>query len=263
MSSDEALVPLPWETRNLGLPAFRLGDAWIETADRAALRSRLAATARERGSFFAQARVRCDSRLSQKLAQSGFYFVEATYCPHTSLARNDPLGRFSADPAPFLPGRFEPAEIRIAGLARSDAGLCAAVRQIARESFSDDRFHRDHNCEPRIADRRFEYWVDDLFGDTSVAFDIMLLRESPVAFLARRADDMVLCGFARQYTRAGLGDFIVLHAMRAMQAAGLKQAQSLISLNNIPVMNLLERLGFKMRDPRATFHYWSRLGIPG
>jgi GNAT superfamily N-acetyltransferase len=195
----------------------------------------------------------------QALAASGFYFVEATICPHIVLDKSGALRDFAADPGSFLPARHSLADFRTVSLERTDAALRAAVRGIAGESFSDDRFHGDHNCGQGVADRRFQFWVDDLTGDPGVAFDILLLRERPIGFMARRAEDLILAGFARKFTGAGLGDFLWLSVLRKLKEAGLNQARSLISVRNIPVLNLYARLGFKFRDPRATFHYWRRL----
>jgi len=206
-----------------------------------------------------QARVRLDTSLMRVLAGSGFYLVEATICPLVVLEKSGPLRDFVANPSSFLPARYALADIRIVSLERTDAALCAAVRKTAGESFSDDRFHADHNCEQSVADRRFVYWVDDLTGDPGVAFDVMLLKERPIGFMARKAEDLILAGFARKYTGAGLGDFLWLSVLRKLKEAGLNQARTLISVRNTSVLNLYARLGFKFRDPRVTFHYWRRL----
>ncbi len=259
MSDSGGLVPLPWEQRNLGIPAFRLGDAFIEHADEETLRACLATQARQCEEFFVQARVRFDTSLMRVLAGSGFYLVEATICPLAVLENNGPLRDFVADPGSFLPARYVLADIRTVILDRTDAALGAAVRRIAGESFSDDRFHADHNCDQAVADRRFVYWVDDLTGDPEVAFDVMLLKERPIGFMARKAEDLILAGFARKFVGAGLGDFLWLSVLRKLKDAGLNQARTLISIRNTSVLNLYARLGFKFRDPRVTFHYWKRL----
>lgn len=249
---------MPWETRNLGIPAFRLSDAFMENADEETLRECLATQARECKEFFVQARVRIDASLIRVLEGSGFYFVEATVCPLAILEKNGLLRDFAIDPGSFLPARYALGDVQSVSLDRTDPALCAAVRQIAGESFSDDRFHADHNCERSVADRRFVYWVGDLIGDPGVTFDVMLLKERPIAFMARKVEDLMLAGFARKYAGAGLGDFFWLSVLRQLKEMGLNQARTLISVRNISSLNLHARLGFKFRDPRATFHYWRR-----
>ena len=259
MSDSGGLVPLPWEERNLGVAAFGLGEDWLDRMDGEALHACLAAKAAECGRFFVQARVRIDTRSTRVLEQNGFYLVEATVCPHTVLDRNSALRDFLSDPGSFLPDRYALDDLQTDRLDKAEAGLCAAVRQIAGESFTNDRFHADHNCARSVADKRFIYWIDDLLGDPAVAFDIMFLEGRPVAFMARKADNLILAGFAKKYSGAGLGDYFWLHALRQVKAEGLNRAHTLISVCNIPVLNLYARLGFKFREPCATFHYWKQL----
>lgn len=251
-------MSLPYETRNLGIPAFEVSAAFLERPDGATLRACLAARAGECGDFFVQARVRVDTGLISLLERGGFRYVESSLRPLAILDRNVALRDFVNDPASFLPARYGLADLGIVALDRSDRALCGAVRAIAGESFSDDRFHADHNCDNAVADRRFEYWVDDLMGDPLVAFDVMLLRRRAVAFMAHKSTDLILAGFSRQYAGAGLGDFLWLSVLRRLREAGHNRARTLISVRNIPVLNLHARLGFKFQEPRATFHYWSR-----
>jgi len=258
MPDGGCLKPLPWETRNLGIASFAVNDAFLERPDERLLKECLAREADAHGSFFVQARFKTDTGISRVLEKNGFYFVEATVCPHSNLSKNGQLRTFAIDPASFLPARYALADIERVSLDRNDSARCDAVRQIAGESFSDDRFHADYNCEQSVADRRFVYWVDDLMADPGVVFDVMLLKERPIAFMARKSEDLILAGFARKYAGAGLGDFLWLSVLRQLKEAGLNQARTLISVRNILVLNLYARLGFKFRDPCATFHYWKR-----
>ena len=258
MSDSEALVPLPWETRNLGIEAFALNGDIANRADAAAVRSCLDRKAREIGRFFVQARIKMDSRSSRALEQSGFYFVEATLSPVAVFRENDTLTRMLANPAGALLSRHRAADVQVIKLAGDDGASRAAVEEIAAESFIDDRFHVDHNCPSGVADRRYVYWVKDLLEDPAVSFDVLSLNRQPVAFLARRGEQLLIGGFARRYAGAGLGDFLWLQVLRQMKAEGLTRARTLVSVRNFPSLNLHARLGFKFRDPSATFHYWRR-----
>jgi len=256
-SAGECLVPLPWETRNLGITSFALADAFLAKPDEGLLKKVLAETAR-RGRIFVQARIAIDTGLSRVLEKCGFYFVEATVCPHTSLAANVALREFKADPRQFLPVRYRQADLRVALPGKHAASQSAAVRQIAGEAFSIDRFHVDHNCDKGIASRRYQFWIDDLLRDGSVAFDVLYLQKQTIAFMARRAERLLLAGFEKKYVNSGLGDFLWLAAMQHMADAGVKRADTLVSVSNTASLNLHARIGFKFREPRATFHYWSQ-----
>jgi ribosomal protein S18 acetylase RimI-like enzyme len=257
MADGECLQPLPWETRNLGVPAYALSPAFLERPDESALREALArADEAHQGRYFVQARFGHDSATSSMLERRGFYFVEATVWTRARLANNECLRRYATDPGSFLTARHRLQDLRTAVLQRSDAPACEAVRAIAVEAFSADRFHADHNCDAGVAGRRYGNWVGDLLGDTQVEFDVLYLKERPIAFMARKDAQLLLGGFERRYAGAGLGDFFWLHALGRTRAAGLEEARALISLANIPVLNLYARLGFKFRDPGATFHLW-------
>jgi hypothetical protein len=45
--------------------------------------------------------------------------------------------------------------------------------------------------------------------------------------------------------------------MKDMLEQNKKVAATLISANNVSVLNLYARLGFRFKNPEATFHYWS------
>jgi RimJ/RimL family protein N-acetyltransferase len=258
MSGSEYLIPLPWETRNLGVEAFGLSDKIASGADAATLGSCLERKAEELRSFFVQARVGMDTRSALALEQNGFYFVEATVSPVANFKADDVSARLAADPADSLRSRHRPADMNVASLDPEDLAARSALEEIAAESFTEDRFHVDHNCPREVADRRYVYWVKDLLEDPAVTFDILHLERHPIAFLARRAEQLLLGGFARRYVNAGLGDFFWMQVLRRMSARGLTRARTLVSVRNLASLNLHARLGFKFRDPSATFHYWRR-----
>ena len=143
-------------------------------------------------------------------------------------------------------------------LDRTDAAVSAAVKKIAAESFTEDRFHIDHNCARDVADRRFVYWLDDLLGDAKVVIYVLFFKHEPIAFMARKADHLMLSGFAKRYVSAGLGEYFWLSVLEQMKQEGIGHARGVVSVRNIPSFNLGVRTGFKFRDTFVTFHYWHR-----
>ena len=76
--------------------------------------------------------------------------------------------------------------------------------------------------------------------------------------MASRGGDLLLAGFARKYAGGGLGEFFWLRVLQNLGADGVDRVSTLISINNLSVLNLYARMGFKFRDSRATFHLWGR-----
>ena len=249
---------MPWETRNLGIASFSLSEAFLGHWDETMLQKAMEQKAKAHGSFFVQTRIRIDTRLAQLLERNGFYFVEVTVYVLNILHRNNQLRAFIADCSTFLPPRYNPSDLEVVAVDRSEATLCAAVKQIAAESFTEDRFHVDHNCPKGVADRRFVYWLDDLLGEIMVVIYVLFFKRQPIAFMARKADHLVLSGFAKKYVSAGLGEYFWLSVLKQVKQDGIKHARGVVSIRNIPSLNLCCRTGFKFRETFVTFHYWNR-----
>jgi ribosomal protein S18 acetylase RimI-like enzyme len=251
-------VPLPWETRNLGVESYGLSDAFLAAPDGPLLAGTLADLRNAHRSFFVQARFAPDSRIAQLLETHGFYFVESTLRPTASLTSCEALDRFAAEPSSVLPRRYAESDLALRNVSPSDGEAAAAIRSIAGQSFVDDRFHADHNCPPGAADRRYRLWVDDLLADGAVRFQVLALRASPIAFMASRDSDLLLAGFERRYANAGLGEFFWLLVLSRLRADGVTRVRTRISVNNGAALNLYARLNFRLRDPESTFHLWAR-----
>lgn len=254
--NDDCLTPIPWETRNLGMPAFALSASFAQAPDEARLRAALQQCRTAHASFFAQARITPDSRLSQMLERHGFYFVETALRVSIALAKPSALDAFRVAPEAVLPRRYATDTLALRPLEARTGHDIDAVLAIAAESFVDDRFHHDHQCPTEVADRRYRLWTADLLADASVHIDLLTLREAPIGFMARRGEHLLLAGFARRYAGAGLGQYLWLRVLDGMDRSGLRRAHSVVSANNIPVLNLYTRLGFRFSAPQPTYHTW-------
>jgi GNAT superfamily N-acetyltransferase len=258
MSENDCLVYVPWETRNLGIQSFALSEYFIENPDEELLRDTLQKKKQEYGSIFVQVRLgKQYLPIAPIIERNGFYFVESTLVPYTSLKKNSRFVEFIRDRRPFVPSRYDAADLVFVLLDKRSKDDCRKIREIAAESFSDDRFHIDAKCSKEVADRRFVYWVDDLLGDDAVIFNVLEHRGDATGFMARRGDNLILAGFAPQYINSGLGEYLWFAVLQDMQEQGIVQVRTLISSNNTAVLNLYVRMGFKFKDPAATFHYWS------
>ena len=257
MSENDCLVNVPWETRNLGIQSFALGEHFLENYDEGVLRDSLQKKIQEHGRIFVQARLGKYLPVAPIIERNGFYFVESTLVPYTPLRKNPKLAEFVRDRRSFVPSRYDTADLVFSLMDKGSQDDRRKIREIAAESFSDDRFHIDGSCSKEVADRRFVFWVDDLLDDDSVIFNILECRRDTAGFMARRGDNLILAGFARQFVNSGLGEYLWFAVLHDMQEEGIVQVRTLISCNNTPVLNLYVRMGFKFKDPAATFHYWS------
>ncbi len=253
---DDCLVPLDYESRNLSMASYALVEEFLHAPDHTQLTHSLTEKAKQHNKIFAQAKVTREHLAAVPvLGNSGFSFVETSLVPHSVLSRNAVLKEFLATPQAFVPKRFDTDELSLLLMAPDDFDTRAAVKRIAAESFVSDRFHVDPQCPSGLADRRYVYWVDDLFT-AGVTFHVLMLRNEIIGFMARQKEHLLLAGFARTYAASGLGDYLWLGVLGAMLTEGVTQARTQISTNNIPVLNLYVRLGFKFKDPTAIFHLW-------
>jgi ribosomal protein S18 acetylase RimI-like enzyme len=194
--------------------------------------------------FFAQARLDQEATdLIPRVQRAGFLFVEVIVTP--------------AMPVPKVLNPFGPEGWTVDVVDRTDETAMAEIRRIAGESFVDDRFHRDPCCSHDLADRRFMLWVGDLKNNEKAVFYAGRLNGQIVGFAVRMAGHVLLLGFERACVGKGLGKAMMSSVLADMQREGLPMMTTEVSLNNLPSLNLFLSLGCRIRNPRATFHYWS------
>lgn len=259
--SSALLELIPYETRNLERPAYRLTDGFLQNPSPQALRAALAAAERAAGNtgIFAQMRLpRTAMGAAGVLQECGFRFAELTLHPFTRLAHNPVLASFTNDPAAYLKhGRDKNRNICATVLSSDRSPEAAEIVQLARSSFSDDRFHADPLCSDRLANQRYVNWTREMLADPLVEFSVLRVEEKMVGFITRKADDLLLTA------SSGYADYFWLFALKNMQREGLEIAKTTITGWNPDVLNLYVRLGFKFRFPELAFHYWSEAAQSG
>lgn len=257
MDVNECLVSIPWEMRNLGLQSFEVADGFMHKPNESVLRAALKKKVEEHGQIFVQARVSWDAGPAiTALERNSFYFVETVLVPYTNLKTNKVLTHFIGNRDAFVPDEPDRYEWKVVGVDKTDAPVFQRIKDIAFESFVDDRFHRDWQCDKETANRRFSYWVDDLLADDEVTFYVITHHGRSEGFMTRKCDNLILGGLSRQSVGKGIGKFFWLSVLEDMFNKGFSDVHTLISVNNIAVLNLYARLGFKFRDPAVTLHYW-------
>ena len=257
MVTNSCLIPLDYETRNLGRPSYAVTDDFLNSPDEQLLVTSLRAAKSSDTNLFAQAKIARDqSAATGILERNGFSFIETALVPTTNLAKNEILATFSDSPSKFLPRRYDPASITLQKLEKGNPLLCARVREIAAESFTTDRFHMDPLCPQNAANRRYINWTNDLLT-SDADFDLLLHKGTVAGYMARKENHLILAGFARAYVASGLGDYLWLGSLLEMKKSGIIQVHTQISTNNLPVMNLYVRLGFKFKESFTMLHYWN------
>ena len=191
------------------------------------------------------------------MQRCGFYFVESTLTPHVRLADNIILQTFIQNRINFVPNRYDSEKLIVRSIDKQDLDIRKNIEEISKHSFVDDRFHLDPNCPNSIADLRFYYWIQDLYSDPEAIFYCLEFDGEITGFMCRKNSNLILAGFEKKYRNSGLGDFLWLSVMEEMLKSGLSHAHTLISANNVAVLNLYARIGFKFRQSAITFHYWS------
>lgn len=251
------LVETPWETRNLGIKSFSVQHDFFSAPDFQGLALEMNQTIKQHDKIFIFVRIaKPFLSYALELQNLGFALIECTVCPYSNFSKNEILAKFCQDRASFLPQKYL-GRVEFIALQRDNQFPLMRLREIASESFVDDRFHVDSRCPQGLADRRCRFWIDDLVADHEVEFDVLLVDKTIAGFMARKKNSLILAGFARQFVRAGLGVFLWLSSCEWMAKIGFTSSETLISINNLPVLNLYTRLNFKFRDTQYSFHYWS------
>lgn len=253
------IVETPWETRNLGIPSYSIEQEFYTSPDFDALKRTIERLHRAHTSFFISTRIEKSSLVyAAELERLGFYLIECVVTPFMRLQRNEILTKFHKHPMEVVPRKYRVKDLEFVIVDRQKHFPADRLRTIARESFSDDRFHLDYQCPKSIADRRFSYWVDDLLSDQHVMIGVLTLEGDSIGFMAFKENCLILAGFAKRYIKSGLGDFLWLSTCQVLQERGYHLVETHISINNLPVLNLYARLGFKFKETQYSFHFWSQ-----
>lgn len=258
MKCENLLTPIPWETRNLNRKSFSVNTelcAEIEKHDVIKLLNE-----KSNENIFVQARIeKSNISLISTLEKAGFQYMESTLDPYSRLNKNNIFQEFQSNKDKFLPRRYPVTDFVLKKLVKSDVDMSENIRAIAQNSFIADRFHVDPACPKEMADDRYVYWVNDLLEDDDVNFLVLYYGDDPISFFAHKSEYLILAGFVRIYANKGLGDFFWLSVLENIAASDYNSVHTRISLNNIPVLNLYARIGFKFKNPATVLHYWNSI----
>ncbi|CAF0691489.1 hypothetical protein [Candidatus Methylacidithermus pantelleriae] len=253
-----SLEYVPWETRNLGMPAFGVAESFLKQPQLVQLEGDLAVLKQELPRFFVQARVSDQDHLEAIgiLQKVGFFYVETVFTFVMRLKHHPLLAAFCSDPQSFLPKRYR-GRLEAFLLRSSEDPNLAGASELLRGAFSYDRFHRDPHCPERIADQRFGYWLLDLLNDSKARIVTFFLDTKMAGVGILRDAEIVLAAAEKSWQRSGLGSYGFLWLLRMAKESGHREAYGVVSVHNIPMVRLLLRhTPLLYAQTQVTLHYW-------
>jgi hypothetical protein len=236
---------LPWDTDIFGFPvaAWQPGDPGAIAEDAEAFRKRFQAWAALHRVELVASTVVADDRAWQAiLPELGFSFVEQTVRIRLRLQAFDA-------PPPATPVR----------LATPEDG--PGLEEIAGSAFRHGRYHADPRFPRSLADDRYQYWVRGTFRSTDPRDRVYVLgRPGTVKgfFQLQLNEDRAETGIiavAKALQGSPAGVELVIGTQLALKPEGVRWITSKVSAANVGLLNLVTSLGYRLRQPEATFHW--------
>lgn len=232
----------PWDDRIFCFPCAEITH--FQTENEAAGRhvfQQFEDWAQVQGVHFAYGRFEPTRLVKQALYQAGFYFAEASYrIRHSKMQGSDAFDRLIR-PGPML----EPA---------TEADH-EALRIILANDFEHGRIHEDPWVEPAVASLRYRNWLTDLLEQQHEVY-AYCLKDEVIGLHIQRGDgekvDLVLTGVKRSH--ALLGASLWAQVLRLNRIRGAREAHTLISAANLPIVNLYRRFEFQFEALLLGFH---------
>jgi hypothetical protein len=253
------LIEVPWEKRNLGMPAYQLeGTIENHTIAEAILEKKRKEL---KENFFVQLKIDAEKIDEVKFSQeAGFKFAEMSICPYldlgivkSNIASDGAKSQYSLESSNNLI-----VENHCSSIEDLDSLIKNEIINISQETFSTDRFHMDSSCKKAIADVRIGLWLElDIFKENKNSCTYLKIDKNLIGFMIWNQGGFILGGLSKNFIGKGFGKTLYIQAILDAMNAGLKEISTNISVNNLPVLNLYSKLGFSFRSPKYTLHYWS------
>jgi hypothetical protein len=254
------LIEVPWETRNLGLPAFQLmGKIDNHFVIKSLIENKRIQLNKN---FFVQLKIDAE-KINEVIysQEAGFMLVEMTISPYLDLNLvKSKLAGGSLHPLYSLESTYK-KNIKNYYCAVDDLQdpIKKEIIDISKKTFSTDRFHMDPYCKNSIANERVGLWLEcDLFKDSKNFCSYLMINKSLIGYIIWNQNGFILGGLAQEFIGKGLGKVVYIQSILDVIDAGFEEISTNISVNNVPVLNLYSKLDFSFRKPLYTLHYWSR-----
>ncbi|HEY9705075.1 MAG TPA: GNAT family N-acetyltransferase, partial [Allocoleopsis sp.] len=166
------------------------------------------------------------------LHKYGFYYCDTLIEPYCKKAD-------------FI--KYEKSEISI-----NNQWELSELINICHGAFNYDRFHRDFNIDGKLADLRYDFWLQDIYQQGNV-FALMYNQEI-AGFFAYDKNKILLHALKSDYRGKGLAKYFWTVACEELFNMGYNEISSSISAANMAILNLYSSLGFKFRNPVDIYH---------
>ena len=234
----------PWDERVFGYPCAEITLLNIATSDEVAILALFASFdewVKKQGVRFAYGRFSPSALEKRTLHQAGFYFAEASYrIRHTRIQSTESFDRLIR-PGPVLePAREEDYP---------------ALQDILAQDFHHGRVHEDPWVLPEDAARRYRFWLNDLSAQKHEILTYRFKDEVIGLHIQRATDavvDLVLTGVKRSHSLLGVP--LWAEVLRLNRQRGIREAHTLISAANVPILNLYRRFEFQFDSLLLGFH---------
>ena len=253
------LEEVPWETRNLSMPAFELTgmpelrDTFLELLEKTIPNCD--------EDYFVQTRISSQrTNLIQRAQEFGFRLAEMSIEPWVDLSHCSILHEYNSNKSHYQPRLLDANAIRSTCVAVNEVSPDdkSSIIEISRSVFTADRFHMDPGCSREVADNRMGLWVEhDLFNDKANQCSLLHYKHELVGYIIWKADNIILGGaISEKFMGKGFAKTLYIESMVDVKNGGAENISTTISVNNVGVLNLYSRLGFSFRNPLYVFHYW-------
>lgn len=213
------LVPTPWNTKAFGIPTYEIQSLSEEI---------LKNTIQKPGHYS----IHISPQTSKKLLhQFGFYYVDTLIEPF--CRQRD-----------FIP--YEHPQVTLSSEIKIED-----FRSICHGAFKG-RFHRDFNIDSKLADSRYNVWLEQFFQERRILG--IYFENDPAAFMGYQDDKIQLYASNKQYRSRGFGKFLLGAACQWLLNKKYTEISSSTSISNIPSMNVYIALGFRFRNPSDIYH---------
>ena len=253
------LIEVPWEKRNLRMPAYQLEGVISNSLAIEAILDTKKTQSKE--NFFVQLKLDAEKIDEVKFAQeAGFKLAEMSICPYLDLNKvrsnilRDGMSSVYSLKTPgnsIIFSAYGPVE-------QLDSLIKNEIINISKETFSTDRFHMDPSCKNALADQRSGLWVElDLLTENKNYCTYLKTNKSLIGFMIWNQEGFILGGLSKNYIGKGFGKTLYIQSILDVINEGFDEVSTNISVNNIPVLNLYSKLDFLFREPKYILHYWS------
>lgn len=180
------------------------------------------------------------------LAQNEFYFLEESITITIDLSSWKPQDFSFQDSEKYKLISAKTTDIK-------------GIQKIAQKTFTADRFHLDTRIPKIRADYRFKMWIKNSFRSLDSIYKLVDENNDIIGFFIIREHteyvELRLAGLDPKCIGHGLGKMLYHHMHQLLKERGHVTVKAIISLNNLPVLNVYTYLAHaKFVDPLFVFH---------